>query len=113
MIFEEAQLKMFMMGNMESTYWLTRQAICIVAFFGGLRLQECLDLVVEKMVCSSDGYSIRHCRVKQCSDATESVFLVPEHCEFAARLGIYLGKLNTDLNHFTGQVWWTGGQVMK
>ena len=27
MIFEEAQLKMFMMANMESTYWLVRQAI--------------------------------------------------------------------------------------
>jgi len=77
MILEEAQLKMFMMANMESAYWLVRQAICIVAFFGGLCLQECLNLVVEKMVHNSHGYSIRHFRVKQSSDTTESVFLVP------------------------------------
>jgi hypothetical protein len=49
-IFEEAKLKMFMVAKMETSYWLVRQAITIVAFFGGLRHQECLDLVVEKMV---------------------------------------------------------------
>jgi hypothetical protein len=37
-IFEETQLKAFMLGNMESSYWLVRQAVSIVAFFGGLRL---------------------------------------------------------------------------
>ena len=38
-IFDEMQMKSFMLGNMESTYWLVRQAISILAFCGGLRLQ--------------------------------------------------------------------------
>ncbi len=61
------------------------------------------------MVRNNDGYRITHSRVKQRRDATESIFLVPEQGRFAACLGIYL-KLNTDLNYFTGRVWWTGGQ---
>ena len=108
-IFEEAKLKMFMVANMESMYWLVRQAIAIVAFFGGLRHQECLGLKVEKMVRNTDGFNIRHFRVKQRSDATESVFLVPEQGGFAARLANYryLGKLHEELHVFTGRVWWT------
>ena len=107
-IFEETQLKSFMLGNMECSYWLVRQALSIVAFFGGLRLQECNDLVLEKMIRTSDGYKITHSRVKQRSDQRESVFVVPAAGGYADRLGSYLNKVNTDLNKFTGQVWWTG-----
>ena len=107
-IFEETQLKSFMLGNMECSYWLMRQALSLVAFFGGLRLQECNDLVLEKMIRTSDGYKITHSRVKQRSDQRESVFVVPAVGGFADRLGIYLNKVNTDLNKFTGRVWWTG-----
>ena len=108
LIFDETQMKAFMLGNMESSYWLVRQAISIVAFFGGLRLQECQDLLLEKMVRNNDGYKITHCRVKQRSDKRESVFLVPAHGGFADRLGDYLGKVNSNLNKFTGRAWWTG-----
>ncbi len=107
-IFEEMQLKAFMLGNIESSYWLVRQAVSIVAFFGGLRLQECQALVLEKMIRTSDGYKITHSRVKQRSDQRESVFLVPAHGGFADRLGMYLGKVNSNLNKFTGRGWWTG-----
>jgi integrase len=108
-IFEEAKLKMFMVAKMETSYWLVRQAITIVAFFGGLRHQECLDLVVEKMVRDKDGYKIRHYRVKQRTGATESVFLVPEEGGFAASLANYLGTIHEQLHIFTGRAWWTGG----
>ena len=47
-----------MLAKMECSYWLVRQAISIVAFFGGLRLTECNDLVLEKMVRTNDGYKI-------------------------------------------------------
>ncbi len=50
LIFDEDEIKTFMLANMESAYWLVRQAITIVAFFGGLRLQECQDLKLEKIV---------------------------------------------------------------
>jgi site-specific recombinase XerC len=114
-IFDETQLKAFLLGNMDSSYWLVRQAISIVAFFGGLRLQECQGLVLEKMVRTSEGYKITHSRVKQRSDQRDSVFLVPANGGFADRLGIYLGKVNSNLNKFTGRVWWTGtkGQTLR
>ncbi len=34
-IFDLTEIKSFMLGNMESSYWLVRQAISIVAFLGG------------------------------------------------------------------------------
>ena len=108
LIFEEAQIKMFMLGTMETSYWLVRQAMSIVAFFGGLRLQECLDLQLEKMVRTKDGYKITHSRVKQRSDKRESVFLVPAQGGFADQLGVYVEKVKSELNIFTGRVWWTG-----
>jgi hypothetical protein len=96
-----------MLGNMECSYWLVRQAVSIVAFFDRLRLQECQDLVLEKMIRTSDGYKITHSHVKQRSDQRECIFLVPAHDGFADRLGMYLGKVNSNLNKFTGRVWWT------
>lgn len=107
-IFEDSDIKAFMLATMESSYWLVRQAICIVAFFGGLRLQECQDLLLEKMVRNNDGFRIVHSRVKQRSDKRETAFVVPSQGGFADRLALYLEKVNTELNKFTGRVWWTG-----
>jgi hypothetical protein len=51
------------------------------------------------------------------SSAVTSVtaFLVPAEGGLAARFGEYLGKINSDLNSFTGRFWWTGtkGQHLK
>ena len=107
-IFEDSDIKAFMLATMESSYWLVRQAICIVAFLGGLRLQECQDLLLEKMVRNNDGFRIVHSRVKQRSDKRETAFVVPSQGGFADRLALYLEKVNTELNKFTGRVWWTG-----
>jgi len=115
-VFQDEHLKAFMLGSMEDSYWLVRQAISIVAFFGGLRLSECMDLLLEKMVRNQDGYKITHNRVKQQSDQRESAFLVPAKDGFADRLSEYLNKVNTHLKKFTGRVWWTGtkgGQQLK
>jgi hypothetical protein len=101
-IFEETQLKAFMLGNMQSSYWLVRQAISIVSFFGGLRIQECQD------IRNNDGFKITHSRKKQRSDQQESVFIVPAAGGFADWLAIYLDKVNFELNTYTGRVWWTG-----
>ena len=114
-IFDESQMKTFMLDSMETTYWLVRQAIVIVSFFGGLRLKECEDLLLEKMVRTGDGVKVTHSRCKQRSDQRESVFLVPKDGGFAARLGIYLEKVNTQLCKFSGRAWWTGtkGHLLK
>ncbi len=71
-------MKAFMLSNMESTYWLVRQAILIVTFFGGLCLQE--------------------------YHQQDTAFLVPVQGGLAARLDDYMAKINTGLNKFTGLV---------
>jgi len=108
-IFDDVLIKEFMVRRMDTAYWLVRQAICIVAFFGGLRLQECMDLVLEKIQRSKEGYFITHSRVKQRrSDKLESRFLVPEAGGFAAQLALYLFKVNNQLKNYQGRVWFTG-----
>ncbi len=64
---------------------------------------------------TNDGYKITHSRCKQRSDQRVTAFLEPTEGGFAARLGEYLGKVNSDLNAFTGPVWWTStkGQHLK
>jgi len=115
LIFDEAEIKKFMLADMETTYWLVRQAISIVAYFGGLRLQECQDLLLEKIVRNQDGFKIVHSRVKQRSDQRETAFLVPAEGGFADRLAVYLDKVHTALNKYSGRVWWTGtkGSILK
>jgi integrase len=110
-IFDDNQLKEFMLVRKESAYWLVRQVITIVAFFGGLRIQECMDLVLEKIQRGKEGFFITHFRVKQRrSDKLESRFLVPDEGGFAAQLDLYLGKVNNQLKKYQGRVWYTGTQ---
>jgi integrase len=107
-IFDEVLLKKFMASEMVNPYWEVRQAIVILAFFGGLRLQECCDLKLEQIIRSSVGYTITHKRAKQRSDKKSTKFVVPQEGGYADRLGIYMKKLNEQLFKFQGQVWFTG-----
>jgi hypothetical protein len=100
-ILEETQLKAFIMGNMESSYWLVRQSISIVSFFSRLCLQECQDILLEKMIRNSNGFKIPHSRVKQRRNQRETVLVVPAAGGFADRLTIYLAKVNSKLNKYT------------
>jgi hypothetical protein len=94
-IFDDALLKEFMVSRKDNAYCLVRQAICIVAFFGGLRLQECMDLVLKKIQRGKEGYIITHNRVKRRrSDKLETRFVVPETGGYAAQLALYLFKVN-------------------
>ncbi len=63
---------------------------------------------MKKMIRNSDGFKIMYSRKKQRSDQRESVFVVPAAGGFADRLAIYLAKVNSYLNKYTGQVWLTG-----
>jgi hypothetical protein len=101
-IFDDQQLKEFMLARKDSAYWLMRQVITIVAFFGGLHIQECMDLVLEKIQRGKE-YFITHFRVKQRrSDKLESRSLVPEEGGYAAQLALYLGKVNNQLKKYQG-----------
>jgi integrase len=112
-IFDDAVLKEFMLSRKNASYWLVRQAICIVSFFGGLRYQECMDLELEKIQRSKEGYVITHNRVKQRSDKLESRFIVPETGGYAAQLALYLFKVNNQLKLYQGKVWFTGAKSDK
>ncbi len=112
-IFDDAVLKEFMLSRRNSAYWLVRQAICIVSFFGGLRHQESMDLELEKIQRSKEGYIITHNRVKQQSDKLESRFIVPETGGYAAQLALYLFKVNNQLKLYQGRVWFTGTKSDK
>jgi hypothetical protein len=46
-IFDNAILHQFLTKEMDTAYWEVRQSIAITAFFGGLRLAECMDLKLE------------------------------------------------------------------
>jgi hypothetical protein len=112
-IFDDAVLKEFMLSRKNDSYWLVRQAICIVSFFGGLRYQECMDLELEKIQRSKEGYIIPHNRVKQRIDKLESRFIVPEAGGYAAQLALYLFKVNNQLKLYQGRVWFTGTKSDK
>jgi hypothetical protein len=107
-IFDEVLLKKFMASEMVNPYWEVRQAVVLMAFFGGLRLKECCDLKLEQIVRSSVGYTITHSRLKQKSDKKSTKFVVPQEGGYADRLGIYMKKLNEQLFKFEGRVWFTG-----
>ena len=44
--------------KLESSYWEVRRAIAIVAYFGGLRMAECLSLELEKINRAAEGYQV-------------------------------------------------------
>jgi hypothetical protein len=68
---------------------------------------ECCQLELEKIVRGPAGFTITHMRCKQRTDATFTKFVVPEEGGYAARLGIYIKKLNDELQKFQGRVWYT------
>ena len=107
-IFDEVLLKKFMCQEMPSAYWEVRQAVAILAYFGGLRNQECMDLKLEQIIRNADGYTITHKPAKQRSDKKFTKFVVPQEGGYADRLSIYLTKINKQLDQYKGRVWYTG-----
>ncbi len=107
-IFEEKDLQSFLTKKMDTSYWEVRQSIAIIAYFGGLRLTECMDLKLEQIIRSADGYTITHTRAKQRTDKMSTKFLVPEVGGYAGQLAVYLNNVNSQLDKFQGRVWYTG-----
>ena len=110
-VFTMEELKQFCSDpNLEGPYWEARKAIAIVAYFGGLRLTEIMSLELERFTITPSGILVSHSRAKQRSDKRESKFCVPasEDFNWASLLAGYLNKIATELEQFTGRVWWTG-----
>jgi hypothetical protein len=113
LIFDEAEIKTFMLANMESAFWFLRQAITIVAFFGGLPLQECQDLKLEKIIRTQDGLKIVHCCIQQRSDQLKTPFIVPTEGRFADRLAVYLHTCITSILDSTTTAVGCGGPALR
>ena len=58
-------MKLFLVEKDHNNYWLVRQVIAMIAFFGGLRIEELMRLQLETIQKTDLGYSIIHHRVKQ------------------------------------------------
>ena len=113
-VFTTKEIDDFLKDESISTpYWLVRKVAVILAFFGGLRLCETLDLQLEKVQSTAEGVHVTHERSKQRSDKRDSTFLVPRTrqegtVDYAGILDAYLNEIKNSLGIFTGRVLWTG-----
>jgi integrase len=103
-------------SDLSTPYWLVRKVVVILAFFGGLRHCESMDLKLERFSACPDGVYVTHARAKQRSDKTESKFLIPRakthgETDFASIIELYLHAIKEDLGKFSGRVFWTGRQL--
>lgn len=87
--------------------------IIIVAYFGGLRHTELMDLQMEKLNVQENGIIINHCRAKQRSDKTETRFLIPKKgkVNYSDVVEHYLTQIKNDFNIFTGRMFFKGTQA--
>ena len=74
--------------KLDTAYWEVRQAIAITAYFGGLRVAECMNLALEKIIRGPEGFTITHTRAKQRSDKRSTKFLVPQLGGYADLLAV-------------------------
>ena len=72
----------------------------MLAYLGGLRHVELMDLKIEKMVKNNDGMLVTHCRLKQRSDKQETKFLVSNDGPEAV-IDDYLNVIKSSFGHFT------------
>jgi len=69
---------------------------------------ECMNLELEKISRGPEGYTITHSGAKQRSVKMNTKFLLPQEGGFAAILAIYLEKVKTKQEIYTGKVWYIG-----
>lgn len=82
-----------------------------MAFFGGLRHTELMELEIQKMEVNSDGIWVTQSRCKQRSDKKETRFLIPRSdgvVNYAAVVENYLHAVRGTLGVFTGRMFFKG-----
>lgn len=86
----------------------------ILAYFGGLRHNELMNLQLEKMRISEDGVTVTHERSKQRSDKKSTNFLIPRTSSgtnYAAIIENYISIVKDELGKFSGRFLFTGRQA--
>ena len=68
-IFSSEEINKFIEDQSSCTpYWLVRKVTACVAFYGGLRLSEVMNLSIEMFISTAEGVYVTHMRSKQRSD---------------------------------------------
>lgn len=116
-VFEFDDLVQFIAGPQISTpYWVVRKVVMIVAYFGGLRHTETMDLKLEKLTIDHEGVWITHGRPKLRGQSKgETTFLVPDTGDrhavnFAAVVRNYVTAIKDTLHVTQGRLFYTGKQ---
>ena len=119
-IFTAEELRAFCEApELDGAYWIVRKAVVVLAYFGGLRLVEAMNLVIEKIQDKKDGsIQVKHCRSKQRTDKENSKFDVPtikdpeakgeDGFDWANCLRTYINMVKEELGMYSGRVFYTG-----
>ena len=109
-IFSTDEVQIFVNNKaLSGAYWLVRKAVVVLAFFGGLRHCESMNLVLERFSSTKEGVYVMHERAKQRSDKQNSKFLVPRataesDTDYAGIVESYLSQVKDDLGKYTGMI---------
>ena len=110
-VFSTNNIQQFLLDADSTTpYWIVRKTIVCLAYYGGLRHTEMMDIQIELCESTSEGIYVTHSRAKQRSDKRSSRFLVPrtdDSCS-ADIVDQYIGAIKEKLGKFTGRLLWTG-----
>ena len=63
-VFESSDIQTFIESTKNVPYWKVRKVVIILAYFGGLRHIELMDLKLEKIVQNEGGILVTHARAK-------------------------------------------------
>ena len=110
-VFSTSNIQQFLLDADSSTpYWIVRKTIVCLAYYGGLRHTEMMDIQIELCESTSEGIYVTHSRAKQRSDKRSSRFLVPrtDDSRSADIVDQYIGTIKEKLGKFTGRLLWTG-----
>ena len=99
--------------NLSTPYWIVRRTIVCLAYYGGLRHTEIMELQLEKCESTPEGVYVTHMRAKQRSDKRCSKFLVPRNGEKNAAdvLDLCIRSMKDQHNIYSGRLLWTGNSV--
>ena len=110
-VFTKSEINKFLLdGEISTPYWKVRKVIVCLAFFGGLRHTEMMDIKVEFCESTAEGIYVTHSRSKQRSDKRSSRFLIPrtDASGSAEIVDDYIKTIKETLGKFVGRLLWTG-----
>ena len=107
-IFSKDEIACFVSNkSISGPYWLVRKVVVIMAYFGGLRSIELMNLKLEMLSSDMNGVHVKHMRSKQRSDKQNAKFLISrstdkDSVDYAGVVESYIHQVHDNLDKFTG-----------